>query len=304
MKRKITFTLATLMAMSALTTGALADEYTKANLTIEGKAVVTDQSPVIVSGRTMVPVRVVAESLGTTVDWNAETKTVSFENEGLKASMVIGDKKLLVSGSTVEIDVPATIINNRTMVPVRFLSETFGYNVEWDAETKTVNVTANKAESSVTDETPAASADVEALKAAALVVDGYAGVLNDYTDKMTEEQAKAYAEYCDNNATVLAMVDNKSRKSKSEIEEGAKAVAAAKAGMEEIAKALNVELSKTSADVESLKAEALIVDGYAGVLNDYTDKMTEEQAKAYAEYCDNNATVLAMVDNKSEKERF
>ncbi|MEI3162511.1 MAG: hypothetical protein V8S74_03760 [Lachnospirales bacterium] len=86
------------------------------------------------------------------------------------------------------------------------------------------------------------SADVESLKAAALVVDGYAGVLNDYTDKMTEEQAKAYTEYCDNNATVLAMVDNKSEKSDSEIEEGAKAVAAAKAGMEEIAKTLNVEL--------------------------------------------------------------
>ncbi len=245
MKKKIAFTLATLMAMSALTTGALADEYTKANLTIEGKAVVTDQSPVIVSGRTMVPVRVVAESLGTTVDWDAETKTVSFENEGLKASMVIGNKELLVSGSAVEIDVPATIINNRTMVPVRFLSETFGYNVEWDAETKTVNVTANKAddvESGAAAETPATSADVEALKAVALVVDSYAGVLNDYTDKMTEEQSKAYTEYCDNNATVLAMVDNKSRKSKFEVEEGAKAVAAARAGMEEIAKTLNVEL--------------------------------------------------------------
>ena len=59
---------------------------------------------------------------------------------------------------------------------------------------------------------------------------------------MTEEQAKAYTEYCDNNATVLAMVDNKSRKSKLEVEEGTKAVATAKAGMEKIAKTLNVEL--------------------------------------------------------------
>lgn len=246
MKKKIAFTLASLMAMSALTTGALAEDYTKANLTIEGKAVVTDQSPVIVSGRTMVPVRVVAESLGTTVNWDAETKTVSFENEGLKASMVIGNKELLVSGSAVEIDVPATIINKRTMVPVRFLSETFGYNVEWDAETKTVNVTVKKAdnvESGSSVETPAENADITTLKEAALVVDGYATVLNKYTDKMNDEQSKAYAEYCNNNATVIAMLDNKSRKSKSEIEEGAKAVAAAKAGMEEIAKALNIDLS-------------------------------------------------------------
>ena len=60
---------------------------------------------------------------------------------------------------------------------------------------------------------------------------------------MNDEQSKAYAEYCNNNATVIAMLDNKSRKSKSEIEEGAKAVAVAKAGMEEIAKALNIDLS-------------------------------------------------------------
>ena len=106
----------------------------------------------------MVPVRVVAETLGSTVDWDAETKTVTFTQDIMTASMVVGESKLTVAiddvASDMAIDVPATIINSRTMVPIRFLSETFGYGVEWDAETKTVNVTAKKVEDVV--ESPAA----------------------------------------------------------------------------------------------------------------------------------------------------
>lgn len=152
MKKKIALALATIMSMSALAVSVSAEDntklrdYPKVNLLVEGKAVETDQPAVIVESRTMVPVRVVAETLGSTVDWDAETKTVTFTQDAMTASMVVGDTKLTIAVddvvSDMAVDVPASIINSRTMVPIRFLSETFGYGVEWDAETKTVNVTA------------------------------------------------------------------------------------------------------------------------------------------------------------------
>lgn len=161
MKRKIALAIAATMAISALTLNASADEYTQVNLLVEGQSVVTDQPAVIVDSRTMVPVRVVAETLGCEVDWDAETKTVTFTQGDVVASMVVGEKKLSVSNNGVatdmEIDVPAVIINSRTMVPVRFLTELFGFNVDWDAETKTVNVTAGEA---VADENASGSAVV------------------------------------------------------------------------------------------------------------------------------------------------
>lgn len=167
MKRKIMLTLAAMFTVSALAAPTSAADYTKVNLLVEGKAVETDQSAVIVDSRTVVPVRVIAENLGSTVDWDANTKTVTFTYGNKTVAMEIGGVNLKVTEDgvteTVPVDVPATIINSRTMVPVRFLSETFGYNVDWDAETKTVNVTAGTAEDAVT--TPAA-ADVVTTPAA------------------------------------------------------------------------------------------------------------------------------------------
>lgn len=159
MKKKIALAMAAAMTVSALALNVSADEYTKVNLLVEGQAVETDQPAVIVDSRTMVPVRVIAETLGCEVDWDAETKTVTFTQGELTASMVVGEKVLNISDGTitypVEIDTPAVIINNRTMVPVRFLSDTFGFDVDWDAVTKTVNVTAGE---DVADDTASGSA--------------------------------------------------------------------------------------------------------------------------------------------------
>jgi hypothetical protein len=161
MKKSIALALATVMAATTLTASTGAADYTKVNLLVEGKAVVTDQPAVIVDSRTLVPVRVIAENLGSQVDWDAETKTVTFKYDDVTAALQIGGHSLEVAAEgitkTIPIDVPATIINSRTMVPVRFLSETFGYEVDWDAETKTVNVTSGVK----TDDVATSSAAVE-----------------------------------------------------------------------------------------------------------------------------------------------
>ena len=133
MKKKIALALATIMSMSALAVNVSADnntklrDYTKVNLLVEGKAVETDQPAVIVDDRTMVPVRVVAETLGSTVDWDSETKTVTFTQDIMTASMVVGDTKLTVAVDNVvsdmAVDVPASIINSRTMVSSAIFSD-------------------------------------------------------------------------------------------------------------------------------------------------------------------------------------
>ena len=142
---------------------------------VSGSVVESAQPAVILNDRTMVPFRVIAEALGCDVDWVADTKTVVMTKDGLTASMTIGANKLVISDgeidAEVDIDTPATIINSRTMVPVRFLSEYFGFDVEWDAATRTVTVNDAKAEETTveatTEETTeAAKADEETTEAA------------------------------------------------------------------------------------------------------------------------------------------
>ena len=101
----------------------------------------TQQSPIIVDNRTMVPMRAIFEALGADVVWNAETKTAQGTAPGVLVSMTIGENKMFHNTIPNDIDVPAQIINNSTMIPLRVVSEAFGVDVAWDASTKTITLT-------------------------------------------------------------------------------------------------------------------------------------------------------------------
>lgn len=96
------------------------------------------QDPMIIDGRTLVPVRGIFEALGAVVSWNGEIKQVTAIKDGVSIVMNIDSDKFYVNGEEKILDVPARIINDRTLVPVRAISESFGCNVEWDDTTKTV----------------------------------------------------------------------------------------------------------------------------------------------------------------------
>ena len=98
------------------------------------QVVFPDQLPVIESGRTLVPARFVSEALGAEVTWNGATQSVTVVQEGKTIVLVIGQRNVTVEGRTVSLDVPARIINSRTMVPLRFVSEVLGAQVEWRAD--------------------------------------------------------------------------------------------------------------------------------------------------------------------------
>ena len=105
--------------------------------------------PIILEDRTLVPVREVFEILGGEVGWDSSERRVDVTLGSKNISLWIDNKNAKVDGETITTDVPAKIINDKTMVPVRFISEQGGLNVEWEAETKTVKI--NTPISNITD---------------------------------------------------------------------------------------------------------------------------------------------------------
>ncbi len=99
-----------------------------------------DVPPTIIEGRTMVPLRAIFEALEAQVEWDPGTKTVTGSRGNTDIRLVAGSKLAEVNGKEVLLDVPATIISGRTLVPARFISEGFGANVSWDAKTRKVTI--------------------------------------------------------------------------------------------------------------------------------------------------------------------
>lgn len=111
-------------------------------VTIDGKEVLfPDQKPIAENQRTLVPVRFVSEALGANVDWIQQEQKVKIEKDGQLIELILGQKKVKAGDKTIELDVAAKGYNQRTMVPLRFISEALGCNVEWVQETYTVVIT-------------------------------------------------------------------------------------------------------------------------------------------------------------------
>lgn len=102
-----------------------------------------DQKPFIDNqvGRTYVPLRFVSEALGGVVNWNGSTQTASVIKGGTNILMKIGSKNPTVNGQVKVIDASALLMNDRTVVPLRFVSECLGARVEWDAVNRIVKIT-------------------------------------------------------------------------------------------------------------------------------------------------------------------
>ena len=101
---------------------------------VNDEKITFDTSPVIRNDRTLVPLRAIFESLNAEVEWDDYTKTVTAYKGDNKIRIQIGNPTAILNGEVIELDTPAIIINSRTMVPLRFVSESLGADVYWDAE--------------------------------------------------------------------------------------------------------------------------------------------------------------------------
>jgi len=116
-------------------------------VTLNGTPLVFDVAPIIIDGRTLVPMRAIYEALNFEVEWIEETQTINAvkNDSSIRIEMQIGNSQMRIrnvpSPSDIELDVPPRIINGRTLVPLRAISTAIGANVDWEEATRTVTIT-------------------------------------------------------------------------------------------------------------------------------------------------------------------
>ena len=138
---KINKLIASLLAVSLLAFPVVqvsADE--NISLTVNGEKVETQVPPTIIDGRTMVPVRDIFEACGAKVNWDANTKTITGEKGNTTVVMQIDSNMLFINEDVTEMDATPVIIDGRTLAPARYVAESFGGIVDWDAENKVVMI--------------------------------------------------------------------------------------------------------------------------------------------------------------------
>ena len=108
--------------------------------TINSQTYKLDQAPVLINSRTMVPIRFITEALGLDISWESKTRSVLIEKETQTVRLYVDQSTAEVNSKLIYIDTPPTIINDRTLVPVRFISEVLGYQVSWKENTKEVSI--------------------------------------------------------------------------------------------------------------------------------------------------------------------
>ena len=112
---------------------------------VNGEEIHPEMAPIIVEERTLVPLRAVSEALGCDVSWDADTKGITLcDGSNLYFTWIDKDHAFKTSATALEdttvMDVPPTIMNDYTMVPLRAISEMFGATVNWDGGTSTVTI--------------------------------------------------------------------------------------------------------------------------------------------------------------------
>jgi len=140
MKRVTSIFLVLAMVLALLPVTVLAAD--NISVTVNGQAVVfADQGPVIVNGRTLVPVAGVFQALGFETQWNREAQQVTITRGTDTVVVTIGSNVFTTNYMPHTLDVPAQIIRSRTMLPIAAVLRSVGYEVNWDGTTRTVAIT-------------------------------------------------------------------------------------------------------------------------------------------------------------------
>ena len=99
-----------------------------------------DTPPVIENGITMMPLRYLLETAGATVDWNEESKAAPITYNNMEIKITENEDIAYVNGEEVHISTAAKIINEKMMIPLRFVSEELGFSVEWEENTRSIRI--------------------------------------------------------------------------------------------------------------------------------------------------------------------
>lgn len=163
------------LAVTLMSASVFAAEIT---VTLDGAEVeFSAQEPVIVEGRTLIPLRGVFEQLGYEISWEAAAKTATFTNGDNTIAVTAESGVFVMNGEEISLDVPASIINGSMMLPLRAVGEAAGLEVEWDSSAKTVVLKSGASEGDTaaaeteTETEETTEAETETTTAAAVIKD-------------------------------------------------------------------------------------------------------------------------------------
>ena len=141
MKKIVSLVLAVIMSITIFVPVLANGEI---SVYLDNEQVQFDVAPLLVNGRTMVPMRAIFEKLGAVVFWDNDTRTAVANKGNVNVSIAIDDATLYKNGQAITLDVPAQLNGGRTLVPLRAVSEAFDCDVQWDGSTQTVNILSKK----------------------------------------------------------------------------------------------------------------------------------------------------------------
>lgn len=140
MKIRFIGIIAFLLGVSLIFSQPLSAKSNDIQVIINNEKLSTDQAPIVLKGRTFVPLRAIFEGLGAQISWNPKAQTVLATRGNTNLQLQIGKTQASVNGKIIKLDVPPQTINGRTMVPARFVSEILGAKVQWDTKKNIVTI--------------------------------------------------------------------------------------------------------------------------------------------------------------------
>lgn len=130
LKNIITSGIGAFAACTIIGASALAADI---SIYVDNEQVESDQAPVIINDRTMVPIRAVFEKAGASVDWADTTKTATIKKDNYTVIIKLNEPYIYKNGKPIALDVPSTVVNDRIVIPVRAIAEAMDFGVTWNS---------------------------------------------------------------------------------------------------------------------------------------------------------------------------
>lgn len=142
MKKALILLLVTAFMLGMPGSFGMASSEEAITILLDGKKVeFTDAQPIHTGSRVLVPVRGFFERIGVTVDWNSGDKVVIVKDDKQEIMLEVGNTAVLNNGAVHYLDCSVIVRDGRAYIPLRYVSESFGYNVQWNSKAKSVQIT-------------------------------------------------------------------------------------------------------------------------------------------------------------------
>ncbi|MEC1697768.1 copper amine oxidase N-terminal domain-containing protein [Schinkia azotoformans] len=139
MKFKFIFSLILAATVLFLSNNAFALE-NNVKIEVNGNVLQMDQPPIVENDVTLVPLRGIFETLGAKVEWDAQTQSIKANKNDVQMELKVDSKVAKINNNNISLLVPAKVINGRTLVPLRFVSESLGADIKWNAEDRSISI--------------------------------------------------------------------------------------------------------------------------------------------------------------------